>query len=267
MIKIKYLSSFVNEFGDYKKDILHLLSFFTIIPIKSNTKTKLSKSLYALPLVSLIIGVIAAIPLLTLSLINMPNLIISIITIFTLILVTGALHEDGIADFMDSFGGAKSKNKKIEILSDSNIGSYGTIALILSILTRIIALYLILESSGILSAISALLAVSVLSRTSMLHILATLPAVKKSGLGHSATMPEKNILIFSYSLSILIISLLTIPAFGFLGLFFVISSGILASLLVTSIAFKHLGGQTGDVCGSVQQISEILIYLSLLIII
>ena len=80
MIKIKYLSSFVNEFGDYKKDILHLLSFFTIIPIKSNTKTKLSKSLYALPLVSLIIGVIAAIPLLTLSLINMPNLIISIIT-------------------------------------------------------------------------------------------------------------------------------------------------------------------------------------------
>jgi len=267
MIEIKYLSSFVNEFSNYKKDILHLLSFFTIIPIKSNTKTKLSKSLYVLPLISLIIGTIATIPLLTLSLIDMPNLIISIITIFTLILITGALHEDGLADFVDSFGAAKSKAKKIEILSDSHIGVYGTIALIISLSIRITALYVILDSGGILYAISALLAASVLSRTTILHILTTLPAIKKNGLGYSATMPEKKVLIFSYSLSIFILSILVIPTFGFFGFLFIITSGVLASLLVTSIAFKHLGGQTGDVCGSVQQISEILIYLSLIMFI
>ena len=248
----------------YKKpvsDCLSCLIFFTILPIKIKP-TKLSKNIYTLPIISLIIGIIITIPASLISLFNPEKIILACIITITSILITGCLHEDGLADFMDSFG-SNDKKKKLQIMNDSAIGTYGTISIVLSIILRLILINYLLVTLLLSEVVIIIICASILSRSSMLYILATLPPLKGSGLGREANQINDDNIKFIYIGSVILVGILSIIFLGFNVFLVSIATVIVSSLAITSLAWKKLGGQTGDVCGASQQISEILIYLAI----
>tara|TARA_Y100000590_G_scaffold467150_1_gene645001 strand:+ start:5647 stop:6444 length:798 start_codon:yes stop_codon:yes gene_type:complete len=248
----------------YRKTLLDCLScliFFTILPIKIKPN-KLSKNIYTLPYISLFIGIIIIVPALLISLFNPGDIILASIITVSSVLITGCLHEDGLADFMDSFG-SNDKKRKIQIMNDSAIGAYGTISIVISILLRLILINHLLSMLVFSEVAIIIICVSILSRSSMLYILATLPPLKGSGLGKEANQINADNIKFIYIISAVLVGILSISFLGFNVFLVSIVTVIVSTLAITSMAWKKLGGQTGDVCGASQQISEILIYLSI----
>ncbi len=181
-------------------------------------------------------------------------------------LVTGCLHEDGLADFCDSYGG-NTKKRKLEIMDDSRIGAYGVISINLSLLTRFMSIYYLFSILGTTEVLLIIVSVAILSRTSMLYILTILPPSKKTGLGSAAHQKNITSTYIAFGVSALI-TFLTICIFiGYKIYFISIFAAIFSTLLVSYLAWRAIKGQTGDVCGSSQQFSEIMIYLSICVVI
>jgi adenosylcobinamide-GDP ribazoletransferase len=223
------------------------------VPAVDYQPNALARGVKYFPLVGALIGGAAA--LLNLVLVRrLPRLVTAFVVVTLLILITGCLHEDGLADAADGFGGGHTREKILLILRDSCIGSYGAVALCLSIVGRII-----LISSLPASHITAyLIAASVLCRWTVLPLSCFLPSARE-GEGQGARIAR---LTSRWSL-----------IFG--TLFAFISAGLVlrwqalvpiaASLLVTYLSgrfyFKKIGGITGDCFGATMQLSEIAVYL------
>ena len=167
-----------------------------------------------------------------------------------LILVTGALHEDGLADFADGLGGS-TREQSLAIMRDHRIGSYGVIALILSLAIRITAIAVIAETAAVAAA---LIAAGAASRLAAVLVMATLPAARADGLSASVGRPSGALAAAALGVA-LVISWLLLP-FG-TALIAVITAAA-AALAIGAIASARLGGQTGDVLGAVVVLAECL---------
>jgi adenosylcobinamide-GDP ribazoletransferase len=193
---------------------------------------------------------------------HLPVLVIATLAVGASILLTGALHEDGLADTADGFGGGKSMASALEIMRDSRIGTYGGVALILSLLLRI-SLIAALIPFGAWRAAAALIAMEAIGRAAMVHLWAALPAARVDGLSSSAGRPTTTI-----AWAAAIVALVVAIVFGGLsaGLVATIVS-CLAAALVTygfeSLCRKMVGGQTGDTLGAIEQIASIVFLLAL----
>ena len=132
------------------KNIVSAISLTTRIPVKpdfiNHTDSKTDTS-WAYP----IVGIILAIPISILGYIlltlGFDSGVISAVLIITLIFLTGAMHEDGLADTSDGFWGGWNRDARLEIMKDSRIGTYGVIALIFSILLRWYCFKLIIDQN------------------------------------------------------------------------------------------------------------------------
>ncbi|MDB5647906.1 adenosylcobinamide-GDP ribazoletransferase [Methylobacterium sp.] len=178
------------------------------------------------------------------------------------VLVTGALHEDGLADVADGFGGGGNPARRLEIMRDSRIGAYGGVALMLSLALRIGALATLLDRGGSLAALALVLAAA-LSRSAALAPLALLPPARTDGAGAAVGRPSRETLITAGALAVgltLLALLLGLPP---LGGILMLGSSALAALGVTALAHRSIGGQTGDVVGAAQQLAEIAALLGL----
>lgn len=176
-------------------------------------------------------------------------------------LVTGALHEDGLADLADGLGGA-TPQRALEIMRDSRIGSYGGLALAFSLLLRTGALATLLDRTGAAAAVGLILA-AVLSRTCALAPMVLLPPARADGAGASVGRPDKA----TAGMAVGVALALALPALAALPLRGVATMLVLAlagALAVTWLAKRRLGGQTGDVVGASQQASEVAALLGLL---
>lgn len=167
-----------------------------------------------------------------------------------LVLVTGALHEDGLADFADGLGGSTRK-QSLAIMRDHRIGSYGVIALILSLAIRITAIAVIAETAAVAAA---LIATGAASRLAAVLVTAMLPAARADGLSASVGRPSGALAAAALGVA-LAISWLLLP-FG-TALIAVITAAA-AALAIGAIASARLGGQTGDVLGAVVVLAECL---------
>ena len=160
------------------------------------------------------------------------------------VVMTGAMHEDGLADMADGMGGFIIKNR-LEIMKDSRIGAYGAIALVLALMARHIGISEMVASSLPL----ALAALGAGSRALMVAIMAWLPNARPGGLSASAGKPEAwPALGIGLAFCLL--------AFGGSG-FWVFTGMALTVALVALIAKARFGGQTGDILGASQQSAEI----------
>lgn len=177
------------------------------------------------------------------------------------IVVTGALHEDGFADACDGLGGVRPKERVLEIMRDSRIGTYGVLGLLLMVGGRVTALQAMPGDS----VAFALIAGHAASRASMLWVMSTSDYVRGSGAGSAVAG--------SIDRSALSTALAT-TALALVPLLFVVSIACvvtgLAGLVAGHMAMRRwyeprLGGYTGDCLGSVQQCSEIGFYLGLLL--
>ncbi|MCW2275160.1 adenosylcobinamide-GDP ribazoletransferase [Rhodoblastus acidophilus] len=171
-------------------------------------------------------------------------------------LVTGAMHEDGLADVADGFGGGYTREKRLEIMRDSRIGAFGASALIFSFGARVAALSTLAAAPE--RAILALVAAGAISRAACLAPLVLLRPARTDGLGRASLMNVGEARQ----------SWIAAAVFAFAPLLAGFSlTACLASLLLAVFAVRVLcgwaqrmiGGQTGDVAGAAQQVAEIIV--------
>lgn len=210
----------------------------------------LSATVWAFPLVGLIPGGVGGAVLALGLTLGWPPALAATLALAVAALITGALHEDGLADCADALGG-RDRAARLAILKDSRIGSFGALALILSVALRVQG-YGALGQAGPLAFV--LLAVA--SRAPMAALLAVLPAARADGLGAGAARPGAARVTVALALG-------TLAALAAGGPALVLAM-LLAALAVALAARRALGGQTGDVLGASQQIAEIAALLTLL---
>lgn len=171
-------------------------------------------------------------------------------------IVTGALHEDGLADVADGFGGGKTVERKIEIMRDSQIGAYGTLALILVTGLKISAISAT-DNSDL--AVGLLIAGHTWARVAIIAVAVLIGPASDTGSGRGAGKPKIETLAYAGAIAFAV-SLLALPV-----------SAALLSLAVTAIAVislswlakRQIGGYTGDVLGACEQVAETLAFLAI----
>ncbi|WP_390920278.1 adenosylcobinamide-GDP ribazoletransferase [Neorhizobium turbinariae] len=220
-----------------------------------------SRAVRAFPAAGL---VIAALPGLVLLLIARPEtaLLSSLVALAVMAVLTGALHEDGLADTADGLGGGRDREHALSIMKDSRSGAYGVVALILSFGLRASALSTIILIDSSFAAL-ALLAAAVVSRGAMVAHWHALAAARVNGVAAGAGSPEESARNVALLSAIVLALLLLVPCFGLTRtLFSLIVVGITA-LGFTRWVRTKIGGHTGDTIGATQQISEIVMLATL----
>ncbi len=251
--------------AEWLADLLTCLRFCTRVPIplldfeKPQQEVSIAASAPMLPIAGALIGAAAAIVLWLAARLGLPPSLAALAAVTALILLTGALHEDGLADFADAMGGA-TREQKLAIMKDSRIGTFGGLALVIGVLARVMSLSFLAEQSIGLAA-TVLIAAAASSRCLALLPLYLLPAAREDGLGAAAAHPSARALAIAGIAAFLIglVPLLAGASFGRVLAAQIISTA--AAYGVTVIARRQLQGQTGDIAGTAQQIVELTTYL------
>lgn len=203
---------------------------------------------WAFPLVGFVVGAVSAAVLLAALALGVAPTMAAGLALLAGVLATGGLHEDGLADVADGFGGGRDRARKLEIMRDSRIGSYGALALVLSLELRWQGLTILAAHSGEAAAM-ALVALGAASRAGMALALAVMPAARDDGLGKAAAGVDA--LRAGCALAIGMGALLAI------GAPVAILAMAVAGLALGLQALRQIGGQSGDLLGALQQVSEI----------
>lgn len=245
-------------FRPQPRDILVALALLTRLPLPyadfaPNDPRPAAHAAWAYPLVGLVVGALSVLAAFAALSFGLPAGIAALFALLASVLSTGAMHEDGLADCADGFWGGWTKERRLEIMKDSQIGTYGVIALVLSFGLRWGALSALIATGGMMAA---LLSAAVISRAGMVLVMAYLPPARATGLSHQTGKPPRNAALCAGGLAAAALALL-IPA----PLFGSISAVAFVMVLTTFIAKAKIGGQTGDVLGATQQLIEITVLL------
>jgi adenosylcobinamide-GDP ribazoletransferase len=232
--------------------------FLTRLPLTYSTpiaKGELSAALWTAPVVGIGIGLIgAAVYGLAAQALHLPPLPAATLAVAATVLVTGALHEDGLADVADGFGGGGTRERKLEIMWDSRIGTYGVCALILSFLLRVSALTNLGDPALVFAVF---IAAHAAARAPIAAFMRLVPAARTDGMSADAGRPPQA-------------GAMVAVVLGFIAL--AIALGLAAALIATVLlaagfgfmawlSNRQIGGQTGDVLGALEQIGEITVLL------
>jgi adenosylcobinamide-GDP ribazoletransferase len=209
---------------------------------------------WAFPLVGAGIGALAAIAFLAVQLLGLGPAPAAVLAVLVGIVVTGAFHEDGLADTADGFIGGREPEQKLAIMRDSRHGTAGVLALFFSLGLRAAAIGAIGEP---LHAGLALLAAHALSRGLLPATMRALAPARADGLGAMAGRPSLAVAIVAAAIGIVIAVAALGPANG--GAAVVLAGGAVA--LAGMVARRQIAGYTGDVLGAFQQIGEIVMLL------
>lgn len=214
----------------------------------------LSHAMWLFPVVGFGAGGVGAIALALLSWFGVPAAVAATLAIGIIVWLTGALHEDGLADLADGFGGGATRERKLEIMRDSRIGAYGMLALAVAIVAKIAALAAI-AAVDIGAAVGALIAATTWSRSMFAPTMRWLPPARDDGLGALAGTPDEGGTWKGLALGALLAALVLItPAGG--GVLVILIAGGLGAFAVGWLALRQIDGYTGDVLGAVQQAAE-----------
>lgn len=234
------------------------LQFLTVFPLRI-TKVSTQKMAWAaafFPLVGLLLGSALAGINALLGILGFPELVTSIILVVSLVVITGGMHLDGLADTVDAFLSNKPKAQMLLIMRDSHIGVMGVLSLISIILLKIGLIY----SLNPESSIAALPLMCVLSRWSMVLAMFLCPYARQDGKA-LAFIRGMNYKIFSAATIITLICV-----FGIWQVKGLILLLIIAAYTYLSGRFfnSKIGGMTGDTLGALCELSEIIVLLSVI---
>lgn len=234
--------------------------FFTRLPVPAwvgHSAEALSRSARYFPAVGLLVGGIGALVYLCAALF-WPQAVAVLLSMAATLYVTGAFHEDGLADTVDGLGGGWDKQRILEIMKDSRVGSYGVVAMVLTLLGK----FTLLSALDIALVPFALLAGHALSRFCATALLATMDYVRDDLLAKARPLTSR-----LSGGEMLFALIFVVAALAFLPLEKAVAGCLLAALTTLWLAAKFrrwLGGYTGDCLGATQQLSEIAFYLGLL---
>jgi adenosylcobinamide-GDP ribazoletransferase len=239
-------------------ELLVSLRFLTRFPVpfsRTIDPLPLSQGMRFFAVAGLLIGAISGFILVGLRSLHVPVLMAAAFTCMLGALITGALHEDGLADTVDGLFGGKTREQRLLIMRDSRIGTYGAIALGLAMLIRVGA-YEALFTLPSTTTILLIAAAGGFSRAMVVDMMwATRPA-RSDGLSVLAGRPGRNTALFA------IASGGAFTVYAGLGVqdvsgFIAILAALAVTGLLRRLAMQQIGGQTGDICGAVQVLSEI----------
>lgn len=206
---------------------------------------------------ALLLGVLCA-------LLRLDPVLSSALAVAALVITTGALHEDGLCDCADGLFGGHDAGRRLAIMKDSRIGTFGGCALGLSLLLRVLALAAIFRAGGLDAMIGALAIAAMVSRVEGVRVLVTLPMARTSGASAAVGTPTMRTMLIAALLAVGLTAVLVVvchlPPLG------VLAGLVLGHLMVSvlaGLARRLIGGQTGDVVGASQQLSEIGFYIGL----
>jgi len=238
-------------------DIAEGIALLTRLPVRSSGARGIHAA-WSWPLAGALVGLISGVIALIAMAIGLPAGLAAAMAIATQIILTGAMHEDGLADCADGFWGAWDRARRLEIMKDSAIGTYGTLALILALLSRWILLSALFDTGSI---VGPLVGAAALSRIPMVALMYYLNPARADGLSVSTGRPTAETL----ALSIIVALLIALLFIGFITLPGVL---VIACLTwgVSIVATAKIAGQTGDVLGASQQIAEIGILTTILLL-
>ena len=206
-----------------------------------------ASAVWAFPLVGLIVGGLAACAAALALALGLPVWLAAGLCLAVQIVLTGAMHEDGLADCADGFWGGTSPERRLEIMADSAIGTYGTLALILSVGLRWGGLAVVLPAG-----IWGVVALAVASRAGLPVVMAFLPRARPGGLSDSVGVPPTASVAVALALGLGFVLLLAGTCAAHIAL-----AAAVALAVTAWIARAKIGGQTGDVLGAAQQVVEI----------
>ena len=244
-------------------DFFASLMFFTRIPVNwkffSNKPPNLTNAAWSFPLIGYIIGIISGIIGELCININLSIFLSCTIAIAFSVMITGAFHEDGLADIADGFGAGGSPEKINKIIHDSRLGTYGTTALILGLLIRLgLVINLVELGYSLLLILSSSIASGKLSIIFTRNFF-TVSTFSKTG---SIIETGSTKMLVIASLMWLIPVVYFFPFWGILlGVFLI--SGVI--LLIGKMSQKKIGGITGDVLGAIAFTTELVFLLGIII--
>jgi adenosylcobinamide-GDP ribazoletransferase len=184
---------------------------------------------------------------------HLPTSVIAVVVLVYFGMLTGGLHEDGLADTFDGLGAGGGRKRMLDIMRDSRIGSFGALAIIFSVLLR----WVLLTAMDPARFASYVLAAQVLCRWTALPLAAFMPSARTDGLG--AKLAQK--------VSIPALAIGSVLAFAIVG--FSLRSqtvapvaAVIAITMISGLVYRaKLGGITGDCFGASNQMAEIAVYM------
>lgn len=228
-------------------DIPAALGLLTRIPVQVDSAWAADRGpaqAWAYPLAGVALGIIAVIGAWCLGGLGLSPLAIGIMVVGFTAFITGAMHEDGLADTCDGLWGGWTAAQRLEIMKDSRVGVYGVVGLVTILGIKAVLYGQILETS-----IWPILGVMAASRAAMVPVMAYLPHARTNGLSHQVGQPSQQTAWLALAIG---------------GLALLITGGWFAIVLVPLVAWgvavvarSKINGQTGDILGATQQLSEV----------
>ena len=216
----------------------------------------LARAAWAFPVAGAVIGLMSACVMMLALKCGVGANAAGIIGLAASMLLTGALHEDGLADTADGFGGGRDKPAKLAIMRDSRIGSYGVLALVVSVALRVDCLARI-AGHGDGAVWAALVAAHATARASLPMMMASLPLARPNGAAAAAGRSGVPDAVGAALLAAIVLLSLYGPGNGCLAALLAIA----AVYGMARLASRQVGGYTGDVLGALEQVVEVLVLL------
>jgi len=256
-------------FGDLRLALMLL----TRLPLPRGAASAgtVARAAWIFPVIGMLVGLGSGVVFMVANRIGLGISSAAVLAIAWQVLITGALHEDGLEDTADGFGGGHDRERKLAIMRDSRIGTYGVVALLVIFGLRFSALQEL--ASNLLSVtdemddtvshtsaiIIALVVSGAVSRAAMAFVWYLLPPARSDGLAAgSGNVPLASAIV---GLAIACgVSIVLLPGFTFAV---VLGSVALFSLAMAALAWRQIGGHTGDVLGATQQVTEVAALLAI----
>ena len=244
-------SKLAGHFRDWTRDISLAVGLLTRVPMPhpvSAAPDGMARAQRAFPLVGALVGLVVGLVDRCLLGVGIPALAAAALALGASAALTGALHEDGLADVGDGFGGGRDRAAKLSIMRDSRLGTYGALVLLVGFAARLSAL----ASLPVAAVIPVLVVAHALARAAIPVLAANMPFARDDGLGKSAGRPDSASVVTAVVIAV-ILALLCLPVKAALLAVVVTVAGAAA---MAALAWRQIGGVTGDVFGAVEQVVE-----------
>ncbi|MCW8861512.1 MAG: adenosylcobinamide-GDP ribazoletransferase [Rhodospirillales bacterium] len=253
---IEMRESWLSGVAVWRDDLLAAIGFLTRFPLASASQSWVSGRVYrAFPLAGVLIGIVGGTLYGLAVLVGLPPLVAAFFALAGIAVLTGALHEDGLADVADGFGGGGTAERRLEIMRDSRTGAFGALALVFTVGLKVSALAALADPWVVLSAMAAAAAAS---RAVFPGVIFFLDPARADGLGRASGIPDRETMILTIALGAALALFFLGPLVGTVALL----AAAAAVALLALLARRMVGGFTGDVLGAAQQVAEIAILLA-----
>ena len=240
--------------GTWIDDARVAAAFLTRLPLALDGPPRpgrLARASWAFPIVGFVVGMGGGLVYGAAHWLGLPPLMAAVFAVAAQVALTGALHEDAAGDMADGLGGGATRERKLELMRDSRVGTFGALALIAVFAARVAAISALAETATV---VAALVSAGAASRASMVAVMGMVAPVRSDGLAAHAGRPRKGTVAAALTIAVV----LSLLALGPLGATAGLAGAFVGAGGLAWIAWRQIGGHTGDVLGACQQAAEVL---------